>query len=135
MVLVAGAVLTSFTHERRVAKIAGPAGEPVFAGAGRLWTVTLLVLGVASAVLAATDEAQWLFALWAAAAGAAFTLWGLRTRFRSYVALGLGLAAAGVLDASATAGGSPLAGLRIFVLGVALPAAAIATNRRYLWFR
>jgi len=78
---------------------------------------------------------QWLFPLWTTAAGAAFAFWGQRANFAWYVRLGLGMSAAGLIDATATASGTPLFALRIIVMAAVLPAAAIVTNRRYLWFR
>jgi len=50
--------------------------------------------------------------------------------------LGLLLAAAGLFDASFTAGmGAPSPAFRFAVLGLLLPGAGLLTSRRYLWFR
>lgn len=134
--VVGGALLTSMTHERRVGKMAGAAGEPVFAGAGRMWAGALVGMLAGSVALAGAGWAGWLFNLWVGGTGATFARWGRRTGMNWYVGLGLAMVAFAAADAVlAMLEGQPSPGSRFLVLGVVLPGAALVTNRRFLWFR
>lgn len=135
LIVIAGSVLSSLTHERRVGKMTGPAGETVFDSAARLWAVVFMVLGVVSVWLAAGGQSRWLFPLWMLGVGLGFTIWGSRAAFGWYVFLGVAMAVAAALDVGLAVAGWPHRPLRLAVLGLALPAAALMTNRRYLWFR
>ena len=137
-VLLAGAVLASLTHERRVGKMAGPAG-PVgtasFEGAGRMWSGLLAALTAASALLLLASRPQWLFDAWTVGVGSGFAVWGWKAGFAWYTGLGLALVAVGAVDAIVTAAGGSVLALRCLVLALALPAFSLVTNRRFLWFR
>ncbi|MFN2427645.1 MAG: hypothetical protein ABR587_14490 [Candidatus Binatia bacterium] len=133
--LLAGATLTSFTHERRVGKMAGAAGAAVYEGAGRMWLALFAVLGAATAALVLASRQEWLFGAWAAGVGLGFTFWGWKAGFAWYVGVGSTMLAASLADAAQVWAGEPVLGFRVFVLGVALPALALLTNRRFLWFR
>jgi len=135
VVIVGASLLTSMTTERRVAKMFGPAGAPLFAGAGRMWLVVFATLTSASIAIASAGRVEAVMTLWMFGVGAAFLFWGRTIGFRWYAGLGLALMAAGAVDSWMTAVGGPVGLLRLFVLGFALPAAAILTNRRYLWLR
>ncbi len=135
VVIVGASLLTSMTTERRVAKMFGPAGAPVFAGAGRLWLMVFAVLTSASVAIASAGRVEAVVTLWMFGVGAAFLFWGRTIGFSWYAGLGLALMAAGAIDSWMSATGGPVGLLRVFVLGLALPAAAILTNRRYLWLR
>jgi hypothetical protein len=132
--LAAGSVLSSLTHERRVAKMAGVAGEAAYAGAGRLWSALFGVLAVVAALLVGMGAAASLYAAAMLVVGTGFALWGRRAKFDWYFRLGLAMVSAGAFDL-AVEGSALAAPLRLLVLGLGLPAAALATNRRYLWFR
>ena len=123
------------TTERRVGKMLGPAGEPVFAGAGRMWLMALGALTSASVALVLASRAEAIITLWLIGAGGGFLFWGRRIGFSWYVGLGAGMIAAGLVDSWMSATGGPVALLRVVVLGLALPATAILTNRRFLWLR
>lgn len=135
--LVAAAVLTSLTHERRIGKMVGPAGEAVWPGAGALWRTLLSALAAASALLPVTGNAAMLFPLWCAGVGSGFWLWGRRAGFPWYEGLGLVMAVAALVDLGLLwkGGGVVVPGLRFAVLGLLLPGAGLLTSRRFLWFR
>lgn len=137
--LVAAAILTSLTHERRIGKMvgpAGPAGEAVWPGAGALWRTLLSALAAASALLVATQNAGMLFPLWCAGVGSGFWLWGRRAGFAWYEGLGLLMAVAAMVDVGLMWGeGGAAPGFRFAVLGLVLPGAGLLTSRRFLWFR
>lgn len=135
MVLLAGAVLTSITHERRVGKMAGPAGDAVWSGAGVMWLRLLGTLVMLNAVLAAQGQSGLVFALSVFGVGWGFALWGWKANFPWYAGLGLGLAWIGLVDAAMLAAEMPEPLLRYLVLAVGLPAVALLTNYRFLWFR
>ena len=135
VVIFAGSLLTSMTTERRVAKMVGPAGAPLFAGAGRMWILVFAMLMSASAAILGAGRAEAILTLWMLLVGAAFLFWGRATGFAWYVGLGASILAAGAVDSWMSATGGPVGPWRVLVLGIALPAAAIATNRRFLWFR
>lgn len=127
--------MTGFTTERRIAKMVGPAGEPLVAAAGQMWVLAIASLIVASTTLAIASLEELVVSIWLAGTGAMLVWWGRRADFAWYAGLGAMMLAAGLADAAvATTGGWRL-GLRVLVLGLAIPAAAVATNRRFLWFR
>ena len=128
--VVAGSLLTSMTTERRIAKMVGPAGDSVYERAGQLWTIVLATLVAATFVLVALEQRGALMPMWLGGVGAAFVFWGRKTRFDWYVILGGAMFAFAVFDLLFAAGT-----LRIVVLGVLLPVAAMAANRQYLWLR
>lgn len=135
VVVVGASLLTSMTHERRVAKMVGPAGEPVYAGAGRMWLGLFALLASTSVALLQSSRPEALFRVWMFGVGCGFAVWGSRAGFRWYLGLGVSMVAAGLLDLVLVATGGPVVPLRIFVLGLALPVTALLTNRRYLWLR
>jgi len=136
IVVLGGSVMSSLTHERRVGKMAGVAGEAVYAGAGRMWTGVLGALALAATALAMkTGRADGLYALGMVGVGTGFARWGRRAKFPWYLGLGASMIAVGALDAVLVGAGGPARPLRLLVLGLALPVAALLTNRRYLWFR
>jgi hypothetical protein len=135
VVVVAASLLNSMTTERRVAKMLGPAGKPVYAGAGRMWLLVFATLASASAALFGAGRADAIVTLWLFGAGTAFLFWGRTIGFSWYAGAGLGMMLAGAVDSWMSAAGGPVGLWRILVLGLALPATAIATNRRYLWLR
>jgi hypothetical protein len=135
-VAIAGiTLLNSMTTERRVAKMVGVAGEPVYAAAGAMWRLVLAMLALASVALVAAHAAAAVIPLWLAGVGATFLFWGRKTELAWYAALGAAMVIAGVADAWLSRSSGPVGPLRVAVLGLALPAAAIATNRRFLWVR
>lgn len=135
--VVGGSVMSSLTHERRVGKMAGVAGDAVDAGAGRSWAGVLAALALSAAGLVlATGRTDGLYLLGMVGVGTGFARWGRRAKFPWYLGLGAAMVAAGVLDGVlALVGGPARPFVRLFVLGLALPAAALLTNRRFLWFR
>jgi hypothetical protein len=133
VVLVAGALLVSSTHERRVAKMAGISGAPVYEKTPQLWGfagLALLSTFVAAMNAPNTDP---LFPVAMVIVGVAFAQWGAGARFAWFVWLGAAIVAAGLLDVVIGAAARPY--WRTLVLGVLLPGAGIETSRRYLWFR
>ncbi len=142
VMLVGGSLMTSFTHERRVGKMAGVAGEPVFAGAGRLWTMVFAALALVDSALVAAGLEIYLVPSWWLGVGAGFAVWGFRAGFGWYTGFGAALASAGMLDLivlqtdpSGIAAGLHRVIWRSLVLAVAIPAFALETNRRHLWYR
>jgi hypothetical protein len=135
VVVVGISLLSSFTNERRVGKIAGVAGEPVWTGAGTMWLATFAALAVVSAVAVSLRRADLLFDFWVALVGAAFAYWGSKTDFPWYGRVGLALVLSVVVDLALQANGGPVGAFRFLLLGIVLPAAAVWTNREYLWFR
>lgn len=135
-VLLAGAVLTSLTHERRVGKMTGPAGAPLVEGAARIWVQGLSVLAAVSAVLVVAERPQLVFDAWMLGVGVGFVVWGRAAAFAWYVGLGLAMIATAVVDFMLlSAAGVPLLQLRLLASGVVIPGLALLTNRRFLWFR
>ena len=134
-VLLGGAILTSITHERRVGKMAGPAGDAVWSGAGAMWLRLLGTLVTLTGMLAFAGRGDLLFAAWAFGVGWGFAVWGWKANFPWYAGLGLGLAWVALVDAAMLAAGTPMPMLRGLVLAVGLPALALRTNHRFLWFR
>jgi hypothetical protein len=133
IVLVGGALLISSTHERRVAKMAGIAGNLVYEKTGVLWGfvgLALLSTFVAATRAPNTDP---LFPVAMVIVGVGFAQWGAGARFAWLVGLGSAIVAAGLFDVVIAAAARPY--WRMFVLGVLLPGAGIETSRRYLWFR
>lgn len=136
VVVVGGSVMSSLAHERRVGKIAGVAGESVYPGAGRMWAGVLGALALAAAgLIMKSGRADGLYLLGMIGVGTGFALWGRRAKFPWYLGLGAAMVAAGLLDGVLAATGGPARPLRLLVLGLALPVAALLTNRRWLWFR
>ncbi len=135
VVFVAAAVLTSLTHERRIGKMAGPALEPVWDGAGRLWWSLGAAFAASGAVLAARGLEQWLVPALLATVGAGYLVWSRFVRMPWFAAVGAVALVAALLDAGATATGQPTLAMRFLVLGLVLPAAGLWTSRQYLWFR
>lgn len=136
LVVVGGSAMSSLTHERRVGKMAGVAGEAVYAGAGRMWAGVFGALALSAlALVLRTGRADGLYLLGMVGVGTGFALWGRRARFGWYLGLGAAMVAAGVLDGVMASAGGPARLLRLLVLGLLLPAAALLTNRRWLWFR
>ncbi|HYB98235.1 MAG TPA: hypothetical protein VEC57_03790 [Candidatus Limnocylindrales bacterium] len=133
--LIAGAV-----HERRVAKMVGPAGDAVFPAA-RLWAPLLLIGFGGTIFLIATGRPALVQPLWLLAVGSAYAMWGWRTRLSLYRWLGLLLLVCGAFVASLQSyevGAAPaVLGLHVWnlTMGVASVAIAIVVNRRYLWQR
>lgn len=135
VMLVGAAAMTSMTHERRVGKMVGPAGEAVWPEAGAMWLRLLGALVINSGWLMGLGRPDLLFTLWALGVGAGLAVWGRRVQLDWYLGAGATLAAVGVLDALLTVQGAATLGLRLVVLGLAVPAFALATNQRFLWFR
>jgi hypothetical protein len=135
VVLIGASALSSVTHERRVGKMMGPAGAPVWAGAGQMWLVLLVGLAAGSLVLALGSLAALLFPLWALAVGAGFATWGRKAAFAWYTGLGFALVGVGLLDLAIGISAGPTTPFRITVLGLGLPGFALLTNRRFLWLR
>ncbi|HYC55134.1 MAG TPA: hypothetical protein VEL28_09380 [Candidatus Binatia bacterium] len=133
--LLAGAV-----HERRVAKMIGPAGDAIFP-ASKLWAPLLLIGFGGTIALIATGRPALVQPLWLLAVGTAYAVWGWTTRLALYRWLGLVLFACGVFTASLQsfeAGAVPsILGLHVWnlTMGLASIAIAVAVNRRYLWAR
>jgi len=134
VVLLAGAAMTSLTHERRLGKMVGPAGAAVFDGAGRMWTGVLAVLVAASVLLLAASRPQLLFDVWVVGVGAGLAAWGSKAGFAWYLGLGAAMVAVGAVDVALRSAGFPVLALRCALLAVALPVAALVTNHRFLWF-
>lgn len=135
LVVLGGSVMSSLTHERRVGKMAGVSGEAVDGSAGGRWVALLATTVVTGAGMLALGRADALYALGLTGVGTGFVLWGRRARFPWYLGLGAAMLAAALLDRVLAAAGGPAGPLRLLVLGLALPVAALLTNRRYLWFR
>lgn len=136
LVVLAGSGMSSLTHERRVAKMAGVAGEAVYAGAGRMWAGVLGALALSGlALVLRTGRGDGLYLLGMVGAGTGFALWGRRAKFFWYLGLGVAMLVAGVVDGVLVSVGGPARPLRLLVLGLVLPVTALVTNRRYLWFR
>jgi hypothetical protein len=133
VVLLAGGVLSSFTHERRVAKMAGAAGDPVYENTALLWGLVALALISAGVAAAGAPVSDPLFPVAMVIVGIGFAQWGAGAHFPWFVGLGSAIVAVGLLDVAISAPARPY--LRMLVLGVLLPAAGIETSRRYLWFR
>jgi hypothetical protein len=137
--LVAGSLLTSHTHERRCGKMFGPADRPVFAGAGRLWTVVFAAMAAGSAAVLSAGRPLDLVTVWMGGAGLGFAAWGAFAGFRPWLLVGLALLVATALDLawSATPGlvgeGLRRLWLRSAVLALFLPASAVFVIRRYGW--
>lgn len=131
--LVGGAFLTSLTHERRVAKMAGIAGEPVYSETALVWRLVFVGLAASMAAMLAAPNMAALFPVAMCVLGIGFAQWGAGAGFPRFVWLGAFMVAAALLDVSLGAAGSRL--IRQLVLGFALPAFGVATSRRYLWFR
>jgi hypothetical protein len=131
--LLAGGVLSSFTHERRVAKMAGAAGAPVYQKTPLLWGFVALALVSAGVAAIGAPNTDPLFPVAMVIVGIGFAQWGAGARFAWFVGLGSAIVAAGLLDIALSAPWRPC--LRMIVLGALLPAAGIETSRRYLWFR
>lgn len=135
ILLVAAAVLTSLTHERRIGKMAGPALVPVWDRAGQLWW-SLLAGFVAIAVpLVTRGHGEWLVPVGLVLVGTGHLVWSRCVRMSWLAVIGAAAVAAALVDAAATASGQAPLALRALVLGVVLPAAGLWTSRRYLWFR
>jgi hypothetical protein len=130
ILIAALALLTSLTHERRVGKIAGIAGEPAWRHSAQLWRamVCLLVAGSLAVMLASRQHL--LFQVWMLVVGSGCVLWGRGTRFAWMSGAGGTMIAAGLLDLA-----WPSTALRLFVLGLVLPAAGLTASSRYLWSR
>jgi hypothetical protein len=135
VVIVGVSLLNSSTHGRRAAKMVGPAGEPSYAGAGQMWTMVIGALALGSGALLAAGRPEYVTTIWLFGVGCAFALWGRKADFLWYFGLGSAMVAAAAFDAALAATGGPVGPFRFFVLGLALPAAALLTNRRFLWFR
>lgn len=135
VVIVGASILSSSTHGRRAAKMCGPAGKPAYDGAGPMWGMVLVALVLGSAALLAAGRPGEVTTIWLFGVGCAFAQWGRKAAFPWYFRLGSGMVVAAVLDVLLAATGGPVGPFRIFVLGLALPAVALLTNRRFLWFR
>lgn len=135
VVLVAAAVLTSLTHERRIGKMAGPALAPVWDGAGRLWWSLFGAFLTVATLLLAGGRAAWLVPLALATVGVGYLVWSRFVGRTWLAAIGVAAVLAATIDAATTAAGEPPFLLRALVLGIVLPAAGLWTSRRYLWFR
>lgn len=133
VVLLGGAVLTSLTHERRVAKMAGRAGNPVYEKTPLLWGFVALALLSTFAAAMGAPNSDPLFPVGMVIVGVGFAQWGAGARFAWFVGLGAAIVAAGLLDVVLDPETRPY--WRMLVLGVGLPAAGLATSSRYLWFR
>jgi hypothetical protein len=135
-IVIAGAsLLASRTHARRVAKMAGQAGEPVFANAKAMWRLIVAAALLLSVVAVRAGRTDLVFPLWMLAAGSGFAAWGRAVGLGWYVGLGALMAGIGLLDLLLSRGSFAAYSLEMFTLGLLLPAAAIATNRQFLWIR
>lgn len=136
--LLTAGIALSAVHERRVAKLVGPAGDALFA-AGRLWGPLLLVGTGGTALLVTAGRPQFVQPLWLLVVGSAYVIWGAATRFRLYQVLGgvLGVAGLVVLALQQTRPGAPpsVLGLHVWnlTMGAFSFAVAVTANRRYLW--
>lgn len=136
VVLVGATVMTSLTHERRIGKMAGPAGDPLWPGVAALAKGLAAGLVAGSAGLAMAGRADAVVSLWLAGVGAGLAVWGRRASFGWYLGLGAATGLAALVDAGLLLWrGVPSTGLRAAVLVLALPLAALWTNRTWLWFR
>ncbi len=133
--LLAGALLTSSTHERRVAKMAGIAGETVYAETALVWRLVLVGLVAAAAAAISAPNMGSLFPVAMVVAGIGFAQWGAGAGFAWFVRLGAFMVGAGLVDVTLGAGSPSSQTLRLVVLGLALPAFGLETSRRFLWFR
>jgi hypothetical protein len=135
VVLVAGAVLTSLTNERRVAKMAGIAGEPVYPGTALVWRLVALALFVSGAAAVFEANTNGMFPVAMIATGMGFAVWGAGAGFAWFSALGAAMVGTALVDVALLGRGDASRTLRLAVLGVALPAFGLATSYRFLWFR
>lgn len=136
IVLLGATVMTSLTHERRIGKMAGPAAAPLWPGVAGLARGLAVGLVGTSAALAMAGRSDAIVTLWLSGVGAGLAAWGRRAAFGWYVGLGGATVAASLVDAGILLWrGFPSTGFRAAVLVVALPAAALWTNRTWLWFR
>ena len=139
LALFAVGIALSAIHERRVGKMVGPPGEPLFP-AEKLWSPLLLIGFAGTVALIVSGRPQFIQPLWLLVVGTAYIVWGIGIRLRLYVVLGVVLALTGL---AALAMQEPRSGAAPSVLGLHLwnltmggfaLAVAVATNRRYLWF-
>ena len=134
LALVGGAMLASLTHERRVAKMVGKAGDAVYEHTAVLWRLVLVGLAAASVAAAASPQTGSIYPVAMVVIGIGFAQWGAGARFAWFVWLGVLVVAAGLADV-ALAPADAARTLRLLVLGLALPAFGLETSRRFLWFR
>ena len=99
-----------------------------------MWTGLITVLVAISALALVMSRPQQLFDVWIVGVGSGFALWGSRASFAWYVGLGAAMVATGAADVALASAGVSVLGLRCAVLAAALPAAALVTNHRFLWF-
>jgi hypothetical protein len=133
VVLLGGALLISSTHERRVAKMAGVAGNLVYEKTRLLWGFVALALLSTFVAATGAPNADPLFPVAMVIVGVGFAQWGAGARFAWFVGLGSAIVGAGLLDVVVGPAVRPY--WRMLVLGILLPGAGIETSRRYLWFR
>lgn len=139
IVLFAVGMGLSAVHERRVGKMVGPPGQPLFP-AEKLWGPLLLTGFAGTVTLIATGRPQFIQPLWLLVVGPAYIVWGLGIRLRIYQVFGVVLTAAGLVALSmqeTRSGAAPsVLGLHLWnlTMGAFALAVAFATNRRYLWF-
>jgi hypothetical protein len=129
------AIVASMTTERRIAKMAGPAHEPIDPSAAPRFGLAIALLVTASLALVAASRADALPMLWLLGTGNSLVVWGSKLRFAWYVRFGVALVGAGVLEAVLAASGERVIALHLIVMGIGVPVAAIVTNRRWLWIR
>jgi len=130
--VLAGAILASLTHERRIGKMLGPAPDPPggpTAGQCRVGALIATVVGVLT-VTSVADCA--LATVWMGCVGAGLFVWGRALVFHPYVAMGLGLLLCAAIDAALVLAGSfgIAALLRMGVLGAAMPIYAVNASMR-----
>src|SRR5690348_9142474 len=98
VVLVAGALLISSTHERRVAKMAGLAGNVVYDKTRVLWSFAGLALASTFVAAMRAPNADPLFPVAMVIVGVGFAQWGAGARFAWFVWLGAAIVVAGLFD-------------------------------------
>jgi hypothetical protein len=139
IVVVLGAtVLVSLTHERRVAKMAGIASDPVDPRVSVLVTTTLAALVLATAAFAYASLAHWIVTAWLAGIGAMLLVWSSLITFEWLGGVGATLVGASLADAALLIwrpGSDATVAVRMLVLGIVVPLAGVLTSRRFLWFR
>jgi len=127
--VLAGAILASLTHERRLGKMLGPAPDPPgrpTAGQCRVAAMLATVVGILT-LTSLTDCT--LATVWMGCVGVGLFAWGRALAFRPYVRMGSMLALLAGVDAL-LGGGEASWILRAVALGILVPAGAMTVNRR-----
>lgn len=99
-----------------------------------MWLRVFAALVTASALAMVASAPQRIFEVWIVGVGSGLAFWGWRAGFAWYVGLGAAMIATAAVDVVLGSAGLPVFALRGAVLALALPAAALVINRRFLWF-